>query len=63
MKKVQIILTCLVAVIAITSCQKMDKPPLGDYPKDASPPGGPLKFFVAFDVELSISLRYESCCG
>ena len=31
------------------SCQNMEKPALGDYPKDANPPGGPLKFFVAFD--------------
>lgn len=31
------------------SCQKMDRPQLGDYPKDANPPGGPLKFYVAFD--------------
>jgi hypothetical protein len=30
-------------------CQKLDRPALGDYPKDANPPGGPLKFFAAFD--------------
>ena len=30
-------------------CQKMDRPPLGDYPEDANPPGGPLNFYVAFD--------------
>jgi hypothetical protein len=42
--------TLLIAVVlGITSCQKMDKPTLGDYPKDANPPGGPLKFYVAFD--------------
>ena len=35
--------------LAMTSCQKMNRPSLGDYPKDATPPGGPLKFFVAFD--------------
>ncbi len=57
MKKVQIILTCFVAIIAITSCQKMSKPALGDYPKDANPPGGPLKFYTAFDGESSNSLR------
>lgn len=31
------------------SCQKMERPALADYPKDANPPGGPLKFYVAFD--------------
>ncbi|MBZ5857806.1 LamG domain-containing protein [Flavihumibacter profundi] len=31
------------------SCQKTSRPPLGDYPVDANPPGGPLKFYTAFD--------------
>jgi hypothetical protein len=35
--------------IVITSCQKMDRPALGNYPKDTNPPGGPLKFFAALD--------------
>jgi hypothetical protein len=35
--------------LIINGCQKMDHPPLGDYPKDANPPGGPLKFFIALD--------------
>lgn len=35
--------------IAITSCQKMERPALGDYPQDTNPPGGPLKFFAALD--------------
>lgn len=35
--------------VIMFSCQKMDRPQLGDYPKDANPPGGPLKFYVAFD--------------
>jgi hypothetical protein len=35
--------------LAIASCKKLDRPALGDYPKDVNPPGGPLKFFVAFD--------------
>lgn len=35
--------------IIICSCQKLDHPPLGDYPKDANPPGGPLKFYAAMD--------------
>jgi hypothetical protein len=36
-------------VIMLGACQKMDRPALGDYPKDANPPGGPLKFYTAFD--------------
>lgn len=45
-----------VLVLAISSCQKRDKPSLGDYPKDADPhfplyPGGPLKFFAAYNGE------------
>lgn len=40
----------LAAMILFTACQKLDKPELGNnYPKDSNPPGGPLKFYVAFD--------------
>jgi hypothetical protein len=35
--------------IGIAGCQKLDRPALGNYPKDANPPGGPLKFYAAFD--------------
>jgi hypothetical protein len=35
--------------MTIFGCQKMDRPALGDYTKDANPPGGPLAFYVAFD--------------
>lgn len=31
------------------SCQKLDHPALGNYPKDSNPPGGPLLFNAAFD--------------
>ena len=41
----------------IGSCQKSDRPALGDYPKDANPPGGPLKFYAAFDGTSSDPLR------
>lgn len=43
---------CLLAVAVIlfaASCQKMKRPDLGAYPKDANVPGGPLKFYAAFD--------------
>ena len=42
--------------ILVASCQKLDRPGLGNYPKDANPPGGPLKFFAAFDGTTSNSL-------
>lgn len=43
-----------VLAFAATSCQKMDRPALGSYPADADPrfplyPGGPLKFYAAYD--------------
>jgi len=47
----------LALAYGITSCQKMAKPPLGDYPKDANPPGGPLKFFAAYDGGSVDSIR------
>jgi Concanavalin A-like lectin/glucanases superfamily len=31
------------------SCQKKEQPALGNYPKDQNPPGGPLKFYAAFN--------------
>lgn len=37
------------AIITITGCQKLSRPALGDYPVDANPPGGPLKFYAAMD--------------
>jgi hypothetical protein len=43
------ILPLLALCILAFSCQKMTRPALGDYPKDANPPGGPLKFYAAFD--------------
>jgi hypothetical protein len=39
----------LVLFFAVASCKKTSRPVLGDYPKDANPPGGPLKFYAAFD--------------
>ena len=44
-------------IFFIGSCQKMDRPKLGDYPKDANAPGGPLKFYVAFDGTSADPLR------
>lgn len=39
----------LAILILVASCQKLDRPGFGNYPKDANPPGGPLKFYAAFD--------------
>lgn len=39
----------LIAVCLAVSCQKMTRPAMGDYTRDTNPPGGPLKFFAAFD--------------
>src|SRR5689334_8082769 len=40
----------LAVSILVASCQKLDHPALGDYVKDQNPPGGPLKFYAAFDA-------------
>jgi hypothetical protein len=37
-------------ILMAMGCQDMDTPPLGDYPVDENPPGGPLKFYVNFDA-------------
>jgi hypothetical protein len=43
--------------VFLNSCQKMEHPPLGDYPTDANPPGGPLKFYAAMDEKNVDSVR------
>jgi Concanavalin A-like lectin/glucanases superfamily len=48
-KLIQYTLIILTISVVIFSCQKMQRPALADYPKDANPPGGPLKFYTAFD--------------
>ncbi len=50
-------LTLSFLTIALFSCQKMERPDSGDYPKDSNPPGGPLNFYVAFDGTSSDPLR------
>ncbi len=41
--------TVMVILMIAVSCQKKERPALGDFPRDSNPPGGPLKFFAAFD--------------
>ena len=45
----KLLLIVSLVMIAATGCQKLVRPALGNYPQDANPPGGPLKFFAAFD--------------
>jgi hypothetical protein len=49
MKKISFSILVAASTVIFFGCQKMDRPSLGDYPQDANPPGGPLKFYVAFD--------------
>ncbi len=44
-------------VLGLGACQKEKRPSLGDYPPDANPPGGPLKFYAAFDGTSADPLR------
>lgn len=48
-KKFQHYLTAIAMILFVAGCQKMDRPELGNYPVDANPPTGPLKFYAAFD--------------
>ena len=49
MKILNKIFLTIIAAVLLAGCQKIDRPVLGDYPKDANPLGGPLKFYAAFD--------------
>jgi hypothetical protein len=44
-------------IVLAFGCQKLDRPQLGDFPRDVNPPGGPLKFYVAFDGNSNDPLR------
>lgn len=44
-------------LLALAACQKMDRPALGDFARDTNPPGGPLKFYAAFDGRSLDSIR------
>lgn len=43
------ILPIVLVIFIVQSCQKMQRPALSNYPKDANAPGGPLSFYAAFD--------------
>lgn len=60
MKKRKLIIKINLAlslIIILSACQKLTRPDLGDYIKDSNPPGGPLKFYVAFDGTTADPLR------
>lgn len=48
-KKYVAVLGVALASIMFSACDKKERPALGDYPQDSNPPGGPLKFYAAFD--------------
>ncbi len=50
------ITSVLALCLLIGGCQKMKRPELGEYARDANPPGGPLKFYTAFDGTSSDAL-------
>lgn len=43
----------ILAIATLWSCQDLERPALGNFPQDANPPGGPLKFYEAFDGSTS----------
>ena len=47
----------LVLATAFAGCDKVVHPALGNYPKDANPVGGPLKFYAAFEKITADSIR------
>ncbi|MBC7949975.1 MAG: LamG domain-containing protein [Chitinophagaceae bacterium] len=47
--KIQLYTLGVLAMLSVLGCQKKERPSLGDYPKDANAPGGPLKFYAAYD--------------
>lgn len=50
MKNIIKILSVFSIGMLVFSCQDLERPELGDdFPKDANAPGGPLKFYAAFD--------------
>jgi len=54
MKMFNRILTMIAVALMITSCQKMSRPPLGEYPQDyTTTPTTPLRFYVNFDSSLA----------
>jgi hypothetical protein len=49
----------IAVVFAIAGCQKITHPALGTYPMDSNPPGGPVKFYTAYDGINADSIRAQ----
>ena len=47
----------VLVIASVAGCQKMEQPATSDYPVDTNPPGGPLKFYAAFDERSVDSIR------
>lgn len=47
--KIQLCILSVAVILIGVSCQKMKQPGLSEFPRDTNPPGGPLKFYAAFD--------------
>src|SRR6478609_1153680 len=56
-RNARIVVLLASVVVGLNACQKLEQPPLGDYPVDANPPGGPLKFYAAMDEKNVDSIR------
>jgi hypothetical protein len=48
-KTIQSFFSAAAFLVLAAGCQKMDQPGMTDFPTDANEPGGPLKFYAAFD--------------
>lgn len=55
--KITLFLAAAVMLLVVSSCQKMKRPELGDYIKDANPPNSPLRFYTAMDGSTTDNLR------
>ena len=55
--KLGLFLSSALVILAFGSCQKMDRPELGDFLEDSNPPTGPLRFFAAMDGSTNDQLR------
>src|SRR3954468_8112382 len=47
----------LMGSLMIAACNKPERPEFGNYPVDSNPPGGPLKFYAAYDGSNVDSIR------
>jgi hypothetical protein len=58
-KVIKIGILFLAMGFVIAGCDKITHPALGDYPQDTNPPGGPVKFYAAYDGINADSIRAQ----